>query len=168
MANSRAKEVSESYKGSEIAFDKTTSGAVAKGYAATNVQAALEEAKPVAATTTAAGIVRAATDAESSTGANVNAYVQPDQLAAKVKDYADTVVIPKIPAVPPVPTAYWGGNGSSAQMQTTYANAPAGTIVVFNEAYTESYGTGNGTGYRTAYRRRTLAKTANAGWQWVQ
>ena len=168
MANSRAKEVSESYKGSEIAFDKTTSGAVAKGYVATNVQAALEEAKPAAATTSTAGIARAATDTESANGANVNAYVQPDQMAAKIKDYSDTVIIPKIPTVPEVPTAYWGGSGSSAQMQTTYANAPVGTIVVFDEAYTESYGTGNGTGYRTAYRRRTLAKTVNGGWQWVQ
>lgn len=167
MANSRAKEVSESYKGSEIAFDKTTSGATAKSYAATNVQAALEEAKPVPATPTAAGIVRTSTDAEVTNGSAVNAYVKPDQLAAKVKNYADTVIIPKIPAVPAVPNAYWGGAGSAAQMQATFANVPNGSIVVFDEGYTEAYGTGNGTAYRTVYRRRTLAKTNNAGWQWV-
>lgn len=170
MAYSRAKEVSESYKGSEITFDKTTAGAVSKGFTSTEVQSAIVEAKPVAATTAAAGIVRAATDAEAEAGSDINAYIQPDQLQRRVVNYANSVIIPQIPTIPPapaIPTAVYGGSGSSAAMQTTYAALPVGSSVVFEEAYTQAYGVGNGTAYRTAYRRRTLIRTSNSGWLMV-
>lgn len=164
MAYSRAKEVSESYKGTEITFDKTTAGAVAKGFTSTDVQGAIVEAKPVEATTGAAGIVRAATDPEAEAGADVNAYIQPDQLQRRITNYANEVIIPQIPVIPGVPTAVYGGSGSAATMQTTYDALPVGSSVVFEEAYSQAYGVGNGTAYRTAYRRRTLIRTSNSGW----
>lgn len=167
MGKSRAKEVSESYKGSEVAFDKTTPGAMAKSFASTDVQGALEEAKPVSATTTTKGIVRTATDAEMAAGSNVDAYAKPKQVNDRIINYANTNIIPLIPDVPAVPSAVYGGSGSAASMQATYSYLPVGSLIVFEEAYTEAYGWGNGTAYRTAYRRRTLCRTSNSGWQFV-
>lgn len=171
MANSRAKEVSESYKGSEITFDKTTAGAVAKGYAATTVQGALEEAKPVASTQTVAGIARNATDVEAANGAGVLAYVRPDQVANKIAvwtvAYINANVIPLIPPAVTLPTITYGGQGSADQMVAIYNGLPAGSFVVFDEYYTYVVGWGNGSSTVGAYRRRTITKTNNAGWQFL-
>lgn len=164
MAYGRAKEVSESYKGSEITFDKTTAGAVSKQFTADDVQTAIVEAKAIEAGPATIGISRASTDPEAASGANVNAYVKPYQMLTKIVDYANTVIIPKIPTIPAVPTAVYGGSGSAAQMMATYAALPIGSLVVFEEAYSQAYGTGNGTAYRTAYVRRTLCRTSNSGW----
>lgn len=168
MAYTFAKEVSESYKGSEITFDKTTAGAVAKGYVATTVQAALEEAKPVAASQTVAGVVRNATDAEVQAGSAVWAFPRPDQLASKIASYVTTYinsnVIPIIPPPTTLPTVTYGGQGSYASMQATYAGLPVGSVVCFDEYYTYEVGWGNGSSWVGAYRRRTMVRTNNAGW----
>ena len=168
MAQTRAKEVSESYKGSEVTFNKTTAGAVAKGFVSTDVQAAIEEAKyiapalPVASQTTL-GIVRSSTDYEALWAVNVNAYITPPQLLAKLQNFWTTVIIPNIPT----PTITYGGNGSFAGMQTTYAGLPIGSMVVFEEYYTYEVGWGNGSSWVGAYRRRTMVRTNNAGWLMV-
>lgn len=168
MAQTRAKEVSESYKGSEVTFNKTTPGAVAKGFVSTDVQAAIEEAKYVApplpvASQTVAGIVRNATDAESLLPANVNAYLTPPQVAAKITSYWNTVIKPSII----FPTVTYGGNGTFAGMQATYTALPVGSMVVFEEYYTYEVGWGNGSSWVGAYRRRTMVRTNNAGWLMV-
>lgn len=171
MANSRAKEVSESYKGSEITFDKTTAGAVAKGYTATTIQGALEEAKPVVATTTTVGLVRGATDPEAAAGSAVFAYVRPDQVASKISvwtiAYINANVIPLIPPRVVLPTITYGGQGTLAQMTAIYTALPVGSFVVFDEYYTYEVGWGNGSSTVGAYRRRTITKTNNAGWQFI-
>lgn len=164
MAYGRAKEVSESYKGAEVTFDKTTPGAVSKQFTATDVQTAIVEAKAIDASPTVVGISRASTDPEAAAGSNVNAYVKPYQMLNKIVDYANTVIIPKIPAVPAVPSAVYGGYGTAEQMQATYAALPIGSLVVYEQSYSQAYGTGNGTAYRTAYVRRTLCRTSNSGW----
>lgn len=169
MTYTFAKEVSESYKGSEISFDRTTAAAVAKGYLATTVQAALEEAKPVGATLTVAGLVRNATDAEVNNGNAVVAFARPDQIANKiatwVTNYVNVNVIPRIPPPVVLPTVTYGGQGSFASMQATYAALPVGSTVVFEEYYTYEKGWGNGSSWVGAYRRRTMMRTNNAGWQ---
>lgn len=168
MAQSRAKEVSESYKGSEITFNKSTPGAIAKGFVSTDVQAAIEEAKyiapalPVASQTTP-GIVRSATDYEALWAVNVNAYVTPPQLAAKIQNFWTSVIQPAII----FPTVTYGGNGSFAGMIATYTALPVGSTVVFEEYYTYEQGWGNGSSWVGAYRRRTMVRTNNAGWLMV-
>lgn len=166
MANTRAKEVSESYKGSEVTFDKTTAGAVAKGFVSTTVQAAIEEAKYVApalpiASQTVAGIVRGSTDAEALNGSAVNAYITPPQLAAKVANYYANTIIPALPLV------VYGGQGSLAQMTAVFGGYPVGSFVVFDEYYTYTVGWGNGSSVVGGYRRRTITKTSNSGWQFL-
>lgn len=171
MGYTLAKDISESYKGSEISFDKTTAAAIAKGFIAVNVQDALVEAKAVPATQVIAGIVRNATDAEVNNGTNVPAYARPDQIrvatAAYVVTYINTNVIPLIPPRVTLPTVTYGGLGSSDQMVATYASAPIGSIVVFDEYYTYVVGWGNGSSTVGAYRRRTLIRTNNSGWQFA-
>lgn len=166
----RAKEISESYKGSEITFDKTTPGAVAKGFTSTDVQGAIVEAKYVApalpvATQSVLGIVRSATDYESLWASPVNAYVTPPQMAAKINNFWTTVIQPAIPPRVTLPTVTYGGQGSYASMQATYASLPVGSTVVFEEYYTYEQGWGNGSSWVGAYRRRTMMRTNNAGWQ---
>lgn len=165
MAQTRAKEVSESYKGSEVTFNNATPGAVAKGFTSTDVQSAIEEAKYIApplpqATQTTPGIVRGATDYEALWAVNVNAYITPPQLASKIQNFWQTVIIPNMPT----PMVTYGGQGSQAGMEATYASAPVGSMVVFEEYYTYLVGWGNGSGWVGAYRRRTLVRTNNAGW----
>lgn len=168
MANTRAKEVSESYKGSEVTFDKTTAGAIAKGFTSTTVQAAIEEAKYIApalpiASQTTAGIVRAATDYESLWQVNVNAYITPPQLAAKINNFWTSVIQPSII----FPTVTYGGQGSFEGMVATYSALPVGSMVVFEEYYTYEVGWGNGSSWVGGYRRRTMVRTNNAGWLMV-
>lgn len=169
MAYTFAKEVSESYKAVEIAFDKSTAGAVAKGYVSNSVQGALEEAKPVASTQAVAGIVRNATDVEVNNGVAVFAYVRPDQMVNKIAswvvNYVNSNVIPIIPPPTTLPTVTYGGQGSYASMQATYAGLPIGSVVLFDEYYTYEVGWGNGSSWVGAYRRRTMMRTNNAGWQ---
>ncbi len=168
MANSRAKEVSESYKGTEITFDKNTAGAVAKGFTSTTVQDAIVESKYIAppptplpvATQTVYGIARSATDYETLWQVNVNAYVTPPQLAVKLNNFWQTVIQPAIV----FPTVTYGGSGSFEQMAATYNFLPIGSFVVFEEYYTFLQGWGNGSSWVGAYRRRTCCKTNNAGW----
>lgn len=167
MANTRAKEVSESYKGSEITFDKTTSGAVDKAFVATDVQTAIVEAKPKTANMTTVGIARQATDAESNNGTTVNAYVAPNQVAAKINTFWLNTIKPEIPAATELPTFTYGGKGKFVDMQATYSSLPIGSFVVFEEYYTYLKGWGNGSSWVSAYRRRTMVRTNNAGWMMV-
>lgn len=169
MTYTFAKEISESYKGSEISFNNTTGAAVAKGFASTTVQDAIVEAKyiPVYASTTVAGYVRKSTDTESLWEYAVNAYVTPDQMAAKIQNFWVSVIQPAIPPPVTLPTITYGGSGSLAGMISTYSALPVGSFVVFEEYYTYVVGWGNGSSTVGAYRRRTMVRTNNAGWLMV-
>lgn len=166
MAQTRAKEVSESYKGSEITFDRTTPGAAAKGFTSTTVQGAIEEAKYIApalpiATQSTLGIVRGATDYEALWQVAVNAYITPPQLATKIQNYYASIIQPALPLV------VYGGQGSVDQMISIFNGYPVGSFVVFDEYYTYVVGWGNGSSVVGAYRRRTITKTSNSGWQFL-
>jgi hypothetical protein len=167
MANTRAKEVSESYKGIEITFDKTIAGAVAKGFVATDVQAAIIESKPVAANTVTVGIVRGATDAEAANQVAVNAYVNPAQVYARLYNFWVSTIYPAIPPPTTLPPVVYGGSGSVETMVAVFASYPNGSIVVFDEYYTYEVGWGNGSSWVGGYRRRTITRTSNAGWQFL-
>ncbi|MNC06605.1 hypothetical protein D3C76_428520 [compost metagenome] len=167
MANTRAKEISESYKATEITFDKNVAGAVAKGFTATDVQSAIIESKPVAANNTTVGIVRAATDVEASLQASVNAYVNPAQVYARIYNFWTNVIAPAIPPPTTLPPVVYGGSGSVDQMVAIFAAYPNGSIVVFDEYYTYVVGWGNGSSVVGGYRRRTITRTSNAGWQFL-
>lgn len=167
MTYTFAKEISESYKGSELSFDKTTGAAVAKGFVSTNVQDAIVEAKyvPVYATTTVAGYVRKSTDTESLWAAAVNAYVTPDQMAAKISNFWTSVIQPAIPPAVTLPRWIYGGTGPLAQMVSTYTGVPVGSIIVFEDQYNYVHGWGNGSSTLTAWVRRTMILTENGGWR---
>lgn len=171
MAYTKAKEISESYEALEISFDKTTTAAVAKQFASTNVQDALVEAKAIPATQTIAGIVRNATDAEVNNGTNVPAYARPDQIrvatAAYVTLWVNANVIPLIPPAVTLPSVIYGGQGSVDQMIATWGSLKVGSIIVFDEYYTYTVGWGNGSSVVGAYRRRTITRTSNSGWQFL-
>jgi|SRR5579872_140239 len=164
-----AKAVSESFTAPKVGFDPTTGPAVAKGFTSTNVQDAIVESKyiPVYASQTIPGIVRNATDTESLWEAVVNAYVTPNQMAAKIHNFWTSVIQPAIPPAVTLPTFTYGGSGSMAGMASTYTGLPVGSFVVFEEYYTYVVGWGNGSSTVGAYRRRTMVLTNNAGWQMV-
>lgn len=171
MTYTFAKELSESYKGSEISFDNTTGAAVAKGFVSTSVQDAIVEAKyihvPVYASTTVAGLVRKSTDTESLVAAAVMAFITPDQLAAKINNFWTTVIQPAILPPTVLPRWIYGGYGTVASMTATFAAVPVGSIIVYEEYYTYVHGWGNGSSTLAAYIRRSIVKTENAGWQYT-
>lgn len=174
MAYTFAKEISESYKGSEITFDKTTAAAVAKGFAAVNVQDAIVEAKTIvpAATQSVAGLVRNATDTEVSNSANVMAFVTPWQMqthiTANLQIWLAVEVIPRIPPAVTLPQWIYGGTAPVQAIINTYdASMPIGSIIVFEDQYTYVHGWGNGSSTLTAWVRRSIIKTQNQGWQYT-
>lgn len=169
MAYTKAKEVSESYEALEISFDPTTAAAVAKSFVSTNVQDALIEAKTLlpAPTTTVAGVVRNATDAEVNAGSNVTAFAKPSQIKTAMVSYINSNVIPLIPAAVVLPSVIYGGQGSVDQMIATWGSLKVGSIIVFDEYYTYVHGWGNGSSVVGAYRRRTITRTSNSGWQFL-
>lgn len=171
MTYTFAKEISESYKGSELSFDKTTGAAVAKGFVSTNVQDAIVEARyiPVYATTAVAGYVRKSTDSESLLASAVNAYITPDQLLAKLNNFWVNTIQPAIPNPAPIilPRAIYGGTGTVGQMTSTFAGVPVGSVVVFEDQYNYVHGWGNGSSTLTAWIRRSIVLTENAGWQYT-
>jgi hypothetical protein len=166
MTYTNAKLVSESYAGVKVSFDTTASGAIAKGFVSTNVQDAIVEAKyiPVIATTTVAGIVRRATDAESLAASAVNAYVTPNQVGTKINNFWITTIQPAIPPRVTLPRWIYGGAGTIGQMTSTFSSVPVGTIIVFEDLYTYVHGWGNGSSTMTAYVRRSIILTENVGW----
>lgn len=171
MTYTFAKEVSESYKGTEISFDKNTGAAVAKGFVSTTVQDAIVEAKyiyvPVYATTAVAGLVRKSTDTESLVASAVMAFITPDQLSAKINNFWTTVIQPAILPPTVLPRWIYGGSGTVGQMTSTYAAVPTGSVIVFEDYYTYVHGWGNGSSTLAAYIRRSIVKTENAGWQYT-
>ncbi|MNF07775.1 hypothetical protein D3C80_2080280 [compost metagenome] len=52
-------------------------------------------------------------------------------------------------------------------MVAVFAAYPIGSFVVFDEYYTYEVGWGNGSSIVGAYRRRTITRTSNAGWQFL-
>lgn len=167
MANTRAKEVSESYKGTEITFDKTTPAAIIKGFTADDLQSAVVEAKPLNASKTVVGIVRGATDPEVAAQTDVNAYVTPPQLYTRLNSFWLSVIKPAIPPAVVLPPVVYGGATSLSYILSVFGAYPVGTIVVFDEYYTYEVGWGNGSSTVGAYRRRTVTRTSNSGWLFV-
>lgn len=174
MAYTFAKEISESYKGSEVTFDKTTAAAVAKGFVSVSVQDAIVEAKTIvnAANQTTAGIVRNATDSEVNNSANVMAFATPlqinNKLAAYLPIWTNANIIPLIPPRVTLPQWIYGGTAPVQAIINTYdASMPVGSIIVFEDQYTYVHGWGNGSSTLTAWVRKSIIKTQNAGWQYT-